>query len=94
MAWIETTVKGGGGEKGGRVYRMVGIEALGEYPQLGKHLLFTHLVQTVCMYVLGGCGRWAETNMACFTFLKSNTRGVSYNHVECKLLKLSPVSEV
>lgn len=34
--------KGEGEEewKGGGFYRMVGIEALGVYPQLGKHLLF------------------------------------------------------
>ena len=90
---------------GGRFYRMVGIEALGAYPQLGKHLLFiiwaliwskAELCVCVCacVCVLGGCGRWAGTNMACFTFLKSNTRGVSYNHVGCELLKLSPVSVV
>lgn len=46
MAWIETRGKEAEEEekeeerKGGGFYRMVGIEALGAYPRLGKHLLF------------------------------------------------------
>ena len=57
-----------------------------------------HLVQKWCYVFICVClevaGWWARRNMACFTFLKTNTRGVPFNCTECKLLRLSPVSVV
>ena len=43
MAWKESRGKGGGGrgeDRGEGYIEMIGIDALGAYPQLKKHLLF------------------------------------------------------
>lgn len=64
--------------------------------------VYTYIDICVCVSVsmcvsVYNCGRWAENNTACFTFLKRPyATGVSNNHgeCECELLNFSPASVV